>query len=175
MSNTTIACLVAAGILVLVAIIVDFSGESSPTPPQQPNFGSGSMSGESRPIDSGNSNDGGSRTAPPNSGLGSTSTRVNRAKWSEAEAVIGAIRRQLAVYKSTNGSYDGLQIGPVASSSLGMTPPESTNFRSSDYAFSTFAADGSYFVITVRSSKAGGPAGVMTWDSRVAEPRFRPR
>jgi prepilin-type N-terminal cleavage/methylation domain-containing protein len=106
--------------------------------------------------------------------------RINRAKWSEANASCGTIWTSVRAYIAEKGpAYTGYAAdiqGAVSSGSvaknLGFNPTdlEGTYFTTANYVISGVVAEPPACVITVTPSKGNAPPGSGVFTSGTAEP-----
>jgi prepilin-type N-terminal cleavage/methylation domain-containing protein len=103
--------------------------------------------------------------------------RIDRAKWSEANAGCGTVWTALRAYIAEKGpafDFSGID-GPVTGAvgiELGFndTDLEGTYFAPGDYSIGTVVADPPSCVITVTPSKGNAPGGSATFTTSDPEP-----
>ena len=105
--------------------------------------------------------------------------RINRAKWSEANASCGTIWTSVRAYIAEKGpaytgyaaDIQGAVTGAVAKN-LGFNPTDlvGTYFTSANYVISGVVAEPPACVITVTPSKGNAPPGSGVFTSGTAEP-----
>lgn len=96
--------------------------------------------------------------------------RIDSAKWSEANAAAGSIRTAVRAYIAEKGStydYSGIEDSldtQAVYEALGFssTDLDGSYFNQEDYTISSVSGSAGTCVITVTSTKSGGPSGTGT-------------